>query len=187
MTIKEAVAADMGRSGIKVVSEFSKGFRTNELSNIEPGEEFTVPTGDDFIILQQPVMRGSEPALDRNGNPVYSEFIKVQTNKNRIVNFFPGSVTKIAFRVDPETGKDVAEDRIVRTEGDVVAYVTKHPDMNDSMKRLQGCTIKYDLKERVNIRQFGVSNDKATKKDVTQTNIGKWNLVGSVKPDNWEV
>ena len=90
-------------------------------------------------------------------------------------------------QVDPETGKDVTEDRIVRTEGDVVAYATKHPDMNDSMKRLQGCTIKYDLKERVNIRQFGVSNDKATKKDVTQTNIGKWNLVGKVKPDNWEV
>lgn len=187
MTIKEAVAADTGRSGIKVVSEFSKGFRINELTNLEPGEEFTVPTGDDFIILQQPVMRGTEPVLDRNGDPVCSEFIKVQTNKNRIVNFFPSSITKIAFRVDPETGKDVTENRIVRTEGDIVAYATKHPDMNDSMKRLQGCTIKYDLKERVNIRQFGVSNDKATKKDVTQTNIGKWNLVGKVKPDNWEV
>lgn len=185
MTIKEAIAAEVGKSNVEKIGAFTKAFRIDELSNIEPGEQFTIPTGDDFVILSQRMMRGGQPVIGANGKPVTAEFVKCQSNKGRIVNFFPTSLTKIAFRVDPETGKDVTEDRIVRTEGNVVAYVKQHPDMNETMKALQGCTIQYDLKEKVNVRRFGVTNEKATKKDVETNNIGKWTLVGDVKPANW--
>ncbi len=187
MTIKEAVAAEIGKSNVEKVDKFTKAFRIDELSNIEPGEQFTIPTGEDFIILSQQMMRGGQRVIGANGKPVTAEFVKCQSNKNRIVNFFPTSLTKIAFRVDPETGKDVTEDRIVRTEGNVVDYVKQHPDMNETMKALQGCTIQYDLKEKVNVRRFGVPNDKATKADVETNNIGKWTLVGNVTPANWTV
>jgi hypothetical protein len=103
------------------------------------------------------------------------------------VNFFPTSLTKIAFRVDPETGKDVTENRIVRTSGDIVKYVKEHPDMNETMKALQGCTIKLEKVEKVNVRRFGVDNEKATKADVETNNIGTWSLVGEAKPKNWGV
>ena len=187
MTIKEAVAAELGKSNVKRVEKFSKAFRIDELSNIEAGESFTIPSGEDFIILSQGMMRGGQPVVDRNGEPVTAEFVKCLSDKGRTVNFFPTSLTKIAFRVDPETGKDVTEDRIVRTKGDVVAYVKRHPDMNETMKALQGCTIKLEKIDKINVRRFGVDNEKATKADVETNNIGTWNLVGDVKPANWTV
>lgn len=187
MTIKEAVAADLGKSNVQKVDKFSKAFRVDELSNIEVGESFTIPTGDDYVILSQRMMRGGQPVVDRDGNPVTAEYIKCLSDKGRTVNFFPTSLTKIAFRVDPETGKDVTEDRIVRTSGDVVAYVKKHPDMNETMQKLQGCTIKLEKVDKINVRRFGVDNEKATKADVETNNIGTWNLVGEKKPENWTV
>jgi hypothetical protein len=187
MTIKEAIAADLGRSNVQKVDKFSKAFRVDELSNIEPGEEFTIPTGEDYVILSQRMMRGGQPVVDRDGNPVTAEYIKCLTTAGRTVNFFPSSLTKVAFRVDPETGKDVAENRIVRTKGDVVAYVKKHPDMNATMEMLKGCTLKLESVEKIPVRAFGVPNDKATKKDVENNNIGTWNLVGEKKPENWTV
>ena len=50
MTIKEAVAADLGKSNVQKVDKFSKAFRIDELSNIEAGESFTIPTGEDYTI-----------------------------------------------------------------------------------------------------------------------------------------
>lgn len=185
MTLQESFAIENGNSNVQEVEKFSKAFRIDTLNNIEAGEEFTIPTGADYKIWQQRIMRGGQPVLDRDGKPVVAEYIKCMTTKNRIVNFFPSSLTKLAFRVDPETGKDVTSDRIVRPTGDIVDYCKAHPDMTETMKALQGCTIKCEEYDKVPVRAFGVPNDKATKKDVEYNNIGKWSLVGENKPANW--
>lgn len=187
MTIQEANVAALAQSNISQVGAFSKAFRTDELGNIENGETITIP--EDFVILSQRIMRGGQTVMVSDGNggqiPATAEFIKCQADSGRIVNFFPTSLTKVAFRVDPETGKDVATDRIVRTEGDVVNYVKNHPDMNETMNNLKGCQIKFELKERVPTRAFGVSNEDAKKENVTLNTIGRWTLVGAKKPVNW--
>lgn len=187
MDILEAIAVDLKKSNVEEVNHFSKAFRVDELSNIEPGESFTIPSGDDYKILSQRIMRGGKPVLDSKGQPVTAEYVKCLSDKKRIVNFFPTSLTKIAFRVDPETGKDVTDNRIVRTKGDIVEYVKKYPLMDDTMKKLQGCTIKLESIERVNVRRFGVDNEHATKDDVEKNPIGTWKLVGDKKPENWTV
>lgn len=189
MTIKEAIVAAVGNGSItQRIEKFTKAFRVDELGNIEEGEVFTIPTGDDYVILSRRMMRGGQPVLDRDGNPVTAEFIKCQTTGGRIVDFFPSSLTKIAFTVDPETGKDLTgAERIKRPTGNLVAYVKAHPDMNLTMEALKGCSIKLAKIDKVNVRTFGVPNDKATKANVEQTNIGTWELAGDKKPENWTV
>lgn len=187
MDILEAIQVDLKKSNVEEVGHFSKAFRVDELSNIEEGESFTIPEEGKYKILSQRMMRGGKPVLDRNNNPVTAEYVKCVSDKNRIVNFFPSSLTKIAFRVDPETGKDVTSDRIVRTKGDIVDYVKKYPLMDETMRKLQGCTIKLEKVERVNVRRFGVDNEHATKDDVEKNPIGTWKLVGEKKPENWTV
>lgn len=186
MTIKESINATLAQSNrYQKVDKFSKGFRSDDLGNIEAGEEFVIP--ENYIVISQRIMRGGQPVKDAQGNDVTAEFIKVQTNKGRVVNFFPSSLTKVAFRVDAETGKDVTEDRIVRTSGDLVAYVKDHPDMNATMEALKGCTVKCVSLTPIPVRAFGVSNEQATKKDVQRNNIGEWTLVGEKRPSNWAV
>lgn len=186
MTIQESINAALAQSSrYQKVEKFSKAFRSEELGNIEDGESFVIP--EDYVILSQKMMRGGQPVLDSNGNPVTAEFIKCLANTGRVINFFPTSMTKVAFRVDEKTGKDVTANRIVRTEGDVAQYAKNHPDMNATMEALKGCTIQYNLKERVPVRAFGVSNEDATEKDVQYNPIGKWNLIGDKKPANWTV
>lgn len=186
MTVQESINAALAQSNrYQKVDKFSKAFRTDDLGNIEAGEEFTIPSGKDYVILSQRVMRGGAPVLDREGNEVTAEFIKCMSSKGRVVNFYPSSLTKVAFAVDPETGKDLTENRIRRTTGDIVDYVKAHPDMDATMRALQGCTIKCSGLESVSIREFGISNDDATKENVQKTNVGTWNLVGDKKPANW--
>lgn len=186
MTIQESINAALAQSSrYQQVASFSKSFRSDDLGNIEAGEEFVIP--NDYVIISQKIMRGGVPVKDQQGNDVTAEFIKVQTNKGRVVNFFPSSLTKVAFRVNPETGKDVTTDRIVRTSGNLVDYVKNHPDMNGTMQALKGCTVKCEALNPVPVRAFGVSNDKATKADVQTNNIGTWTLVGDKKPEGWTV
>lgn len=186
MTIQESISATLAQSSrYQQVAQFSKSFRSDDLGNIEAGEEFTIP--EDFVVISQKIMRGGVPVKDQQGNDVTAEFIKVQTNKGRVVNFFPSSLTKVAFRVDAETGKDAETDRIVRTSGDLVKYVKDHPDMNLTMNALKGCTVKCEALNPVPVRAFGVPNDKATKADVQTNNIGTWTLVGDKRPSNWTV
>ena len=92
MTIKEAVAADLGKSNVERVSQFTKAFRIDELSNIEVGESFTIPTGDDYIILSQRMMRGGQPVLDRDNKPVTAEELESIKSKNGRIVEFSGSL-----------------------------------------------------------------------------------------------
>ena len=184
MTVQESINATLAQSSrYQKVDKFSKAFRSDDLNNIVAGEEFTIP--NDFVVISQRIMRGNEPLKDSNGNVVTAEFIKCMTTKGRVVNFFPSSLTKVAFRVDPKTGKDAKEDRIVRTKGDLVNYVKDHPDMNQTMEALKGCTVKCEKLDPIPVRAFGVSNERATKDDVQTNNIGTWTLVGEVRPSDW--
>ena len=186
MTVQESINAALAQSNrYEKKDKFTKAFRSDDLGNIEAGEEFTIP--EDYVVISQRIMRGGEPVKDSQGNDVTAEFIKVQTNTNRVVNFFPSSLTKVAFRVDAETGKDATKDRIVRTSGDLVAYVKDHPDMDATMQALKGCTVKCVSLTPIPVRAFGVSNEKATKADVQTNNIGEWTLVGKKRPANWTV
>lgn len=186
MTIQESINAALAQSSrYQKLEGFTKSFRSDDLGNIQAGEEFTIP--EDFVVISQRILRNGVPVKDAQGNNVTAEFIKVQTNTGRIANFFPSSLTKVAFRVDPNTGKDVAENRIVRTQGNIVNYVKDHPDMNATMQALKGCTIRCEKLEAVPVRAFGVDNDHATKNDVQTNNIGTWSLVGENKPANWTV
>ena len=186
MTIKEAVLGDVNNSNrAKVVGAFTKSFRIDVFSGIKAGDEFVIP--EDYEILEKPVLRGGVVMRDADGNPYTCQYIKVQTQTGEIKDFYPSMLIKTAFRVDPETGKDVAVDRIVRTSGDLVSYVKAHPDMNETMQALKGCTIKCVGLKEVPTRNFGVSNEMATKNDVSITRIGEWTLVGTKKPTNWAV
>lgn len=184
MTISESINAALAQSNrYQKIDKFSKSFRSDDLGNIEAGEEFVIPT--DYVILSQKILRGGVPVKDSEGRDVTAEFIKVQTNTGRVVNFFPTSLTKVAFRVDAETGKDVTKNRIARTSGDLVAYVKDHPDMNATMNALKGCTVKCVSLTPVPVRAFGVSNEQATKDDVQMNNLGEWTLVGKNRPKDW--
>ena len=186
MTIKEAIQADVKSSSrAQIVGGFSKSFRIDMLSGIVAGDEFVIP--EDYEVLSKPVLRGGEVVRDADGNPYTGEYIKVMTKSGEIKDFYPTMLTKVAFRVDPETGKDVTTDRIVRTSGDLVTYVKSHPDMNETMQALKGCTVKCVSLKEVPTRNYGVSNDNATKQDITPSKIGEWTLVGSKKPANWAV
>lgn len=186
MTIKEAIQADIKSSSrAQVVGSFSKSFRIDMLSGIIAGDEFVIP--EDYEVLSKPVLRGGEVLRDQDGNAYTGEYIKVMTKSGEIKDFYPTMLTKVAFRVDPETGKDVVADRIVRTSGDLVSYVKSHPDMNETMQALKGCTIKCVGLQEVPTRTYGVSNENATKKDVVVNKIGEWTLVGAKKPANWAV
>lgn len=185
MTIKEAIQADVNSSSrAKVVGAFTKSFRIDMLSGIKAGDEFVIP--EDFEILEKPVLRGGEVVRDAEGNAYTGQYIKVMTKSGEIKDFYPSMLTKTAFRVDPETGKDVVENRIVRTSGSLVDYVKAHPDMNETMQALKGCTVKCAGLQEVPVRNYGVSNETATKNDVSINRIGEWTLVGAKKPANWK-
>lgn len=183
MTLQESINATMAQSSVySVIGNFTKAFRTDELSNIEAGESFVIP--ENYTIFSQRMMRNGQPVKDRDGNVVTAEFIKVETSKGRIVNFYPSALTKLAFRVD-ENGKDVeGSDRIVRTKGNLVGYV-KGKKIDDVMQALKGCTIECEKLEPIKVREFGVSNEEATAKNVQTNNIGTWNLIGDKKPAGW--
>lgn len=187
MTIDESVNVFLKQpSRYKEVSGFSKSFRTDDLGNIEPGEEFTIP--ENYRVLSQSMWRDGKPVTDREGNPVTAEFIVCKTNKGRNINFFPSSVCKVVFAVDENTGKDLTgANRIVRSSGDLAEYCKANRDMDKTMQALKGCTVKLMSAKKIAARKFGVSNQDATKDDVYYNTVGEWTLVGDKRPENWTV
>jgi hypothetical protein len=184
MTIEQANKATAADSKQFVeIGKFTKAFRTDSLTNIEAGESFVIPT--DYKIFSQRILRGGQPVLDRDNNPVTAEFINVVTNKKRNVRFYPSSVTKVLFAVD-ENGKDlVGAERIKRSSGTLYEYC-KGKDIDGVMNNLKGCEILCESLTPVNTRQFGVSNEDATAKDIVVQRVGQWELVGDKKPADWE-
>lgn len=175
MTLAEKNAADVQKSNIKPVGSFSKAFRSNELNNLESGESFTIP--ENYQVMQRVIGGNTE-------NP--AEYINVTTNTGRTVEFYPTAMTRIAFPVDAE-GHDVLQNgrrAVVRSEGNLIPFI-QGKEIDSTMQALKGCTIQYTLKEKVNTRAFGVTNELATAKDVQTTNIGQWDIIGEKKPVGW--
>ena len=184
MTIEQANAATAADSKqFQEIGAFTKAFRTDTLTNIEAGESFVIP--EDYKIFSQRILRGGQPVLDRDNNPVTAEFINVKTNKGRNVRFYPSSIAKVLFAVD-SNGKDiVGADRIVRSSGRLYEYC-KGKDINSVMQSLKGCEVLCESLKPVNTRAFGVSNEDATAKDIVVQRAGKWELIGDKKPADWE-
>lgn len=175
MTLAEKNAADVQKSNIKAVGGFSKAFRSNELNNLVSGESFVIP--ENYTVMQRVIGGNTE-------NP--AEYINVQTNTGRTVEFYPTAMTRIAFPVDAD-GHDIIQDgrrAVVRSEGNLIPFI-QGKEINATMEALKGCTIEYKLKEQVKTRRFGVEDAVATAQDVQNTNIGEWNLIGKKKPAGW--
>lgn len=184
MNVMEANAACAANGQLKEVGAFSKVFRTDELNNIVAGEEFVIP--EDYKIYRQQIMRGGRPVEDANGDPVYAEFINVQTQNQRIVRFYPTSICKIAFPVTAEGKNQMTDGKWmpIRSKGSLVNFA-KGKAINDVMLALKGCTVKCEAMEPVKVRRFGVKEADATANDVETNNIGTWNIVGDKKPVGW--
>jgi DNA helicase HerA-like ATPase len=58
-------------------------------------------------------------------------------------------------------------------------------DDNQIMSNLKGCRVKLTDLELIYVRQYGVTNDKATAADVEIKKIGTWSLVGERRPTGW--
>ena len=170
MNYLEKIAADQASSQRVEVGGFSNSFRSNTLTNLEEGESFVIP--EDYKVFERRI--GDNKA----------QYINVQTDKGRTVEFYPTSICKIAFEVD-ENGKNIRENgRIVapkRSVGDVVNFCEGRA-IDPSMQSMKGCTIKYDQVQRIRTRAFGVKEEDATANDVTTTVLATWSFVGDKRP-----
>ena len=174
MTLAEKIAADKANSQVTLVAGFSNSFRSNELNNLEDGDIITIPEGDLYQVCQRKI-----------GDRV-AEYINVNTNSGRQAQFYPTSMTRIAFEVD-ENGKNVrvgGRMKVIRSTGDVVDYIAGK-EIDGTMRKLQGCQLQYNIVKRVKTRAFGVQESVATSKDVTETIIGKWSFYGDKRPTDY--
>lgn len=175
MTLAEKNAADSANTAQrKAVAGFSNSFRSSVLNNFGAEEKFVIP--EDYTVYQRKIGQGEDARV--------AEYINVQTDGGRVVEFYPTAMARIAFRVD-ENGKNIRNNGqmdIVRSTGDVCDFIDGKA-IDATMQALKGCKIHYKEVERVKTRAFGVPESTATSKDVTTTIIGSWNFAeGSKKP-----
>ena len=171
MTLAEKVAADAASSNLQEVGSFSKAFRSSTLNNLEDGEVITIP--EDYHIFEREI----------NGQK--AQYINVNTNTGRIVAFYPSAICRSAFVVD-ENGKNKLLDngrRDIRpNKGDVVDFCAGKA-IDPTMQAMKGCSLKYNILERVKTRAFGITNEAATSKDVVDnTIVAGWNFEGTKRP-----
>lgn len=163
-----------------------RGF--DALGDIVVGMEFEIPY--DYMVMNRPVLRNDIPVCDHNGKQVFAQFIECKSSIGKTIEFYPASLFQIAFAVDPETGKDVTENRIHRAKGNLVDYFKseRSKGLNDDqiMSNIKGCRVKLTDLELVYVRQYGVPNDKANSADVEIKKIGTWSLVGERRPTGWK-
>ena len=162
-----------------------RGF--DALGDIVVGTEFEIP--QDYVVINRPVLKDNMPVYDHRGEQVFVQFIECKSSIGKTVEFYPASLFQIAFAVDPETGKDVTENRIHRAKGNLVDYfkseLSKGLNDNQIISNLKGCRVKLIDLELVYVRQYGVTNDKATAEDVEIKKIGTWSLAGEKRPTGW--
>ncbi|MCR4958487.1 MAG: hypothetical protein K6B13_07785 [Prevotella sp.] len=162
-----------------------RGF--DALGDIVVGMEFVIP--QNYVVMNRPVFRNNLPVCDHNGNQVFVQFIECKSTIGKTIEFYPASLFQVAFAVDPETGKDVTENRIHRAKGNLVDYFkserSKGLNVDQIMSNLKGCRVKLTDLELVYVRQYDVPNEKATAADVEIKKIGTWSLVGEKRPPRW--
>jgi hypothetical protein len=174
MTLAEKVAADSANSQIEAASGFSNSFRSSELNNLQDGEIITIP--EDYQVFKRKIGSGADARV--------AEYINVPTNTGRIAQFYPTAMARVAFEVDPKTGKNIRENgrmKVVRSEGDVCKWIDGK-SIDATMQGMKGCQIAFNVLRRVPTRAFGVQESVATDKDVTETIVGGWNFAGEKRP-----
>lgn len=174
MTLAEKNAADSANSQIEAATGFSNSFRSSELNNLNDGEIITIP--EDYQVFKRKIGSGADARI--------AEYINVPTNTGRIAQFYPTAMARVAFEVDPKTGKNIRENgrmKVVRSEGDVCKWIDGKA-IDATMQGMKGCQIAFSVVRRVPTRAFGVQESVATEKDVTETIIGGWNFSGEKRP-----
>lgn len=177
MTIVEKIAADKASAQRVVVEGFSKAFRSNQLNNLQDGDIITIPEKYEVF---------SRKIGDNTAEYINVEVVSADSTKH-VAEFYPTAMARIAFVVD-ENGKNKYVDghrEIKRSTGDVVSFI-EGKAINPTMEALKGCSIKYNVVERVNTRKFGVEDEDATAEDIQTTVIGSWNFHGRKRPAGYQ-
>lgn len=174
MTLEQKNAADAANtSQRKEVGGFSNSFRSSVLNNFGAEEHFVIPTN--YRVFERKIGTGADARI--------AQYINIQTDGGRTLEFYPTAMARIAFEVD-ENGKNLRENgRMVvkRSHGTVCDFIDGQ-SIDAAMQAMKGCKIHYKEDERVKTRAFGVPESTATSKDVTTTIIGEWNFEGDTKP-----
>jgi len=174
MTLEQKIAADKANTAQrKEVGGFNNSFRSSVLNNFGAEEHFVIP--ENYTVFERKIGQGDDARV--------AQYINIQTDGGRTLEFYPTAMARIAFEVD-ENGKNKRENgRMVvkRSTGTVCDFIDGQ-SIDASMKAMKGCKIHYKEVERVKTRMFGVPESAATSEDVTTTIIGSWNFEGNKKP-----
>lgn len=113
---------------------FSGNVRIFDLSSLEKNDEFVVEFEDADVLKQK-------MGDDEKGNPIFAEYIILQTKAGKVFNLYPGTFTKARRKFNPD-GTPVVPMAYDRNRGTAVDEFRKHTTIADAMNALKGQTIK---------------------------------------------
>lgn len=125
---KEALKTSEATTG------FSGNVRIFDLSSLEKNDEFVVEFEDADVLKQK-------MGEDEKGNPIYAEYIILQTKGGKVFNLYPGTFTKNRRKFNQD-GTPVVPMTYDRNTGSAVDEFKKHTTIADAMNALKGKTIK---------------------------------------------